>query len=142
MPDYRLFFESSSMSAHHLQGVSHIVTISKWIKGKVGHGAKAQKKPVIYFKERELPLVVNKTIGAVIATLYGKDIDQWIGKRLEIYPTTTQFGPDIVDCIRVKPHIPKGKTSDVEVPAVVVAEPELTDKIRAEMEKVEASRGE
>jgi hypothetical protein len=111
MPDYRLFFDATALSAHHLQGKPQIVVISKWIAGKVGHGAKAQKKPVLYFKDRTLPLAVNKTNGAIIAALYGRNLDGWIGKAIEIFPTTTQFGKDIVDCIRVTPKIPTGKVS-------------------------------
>ncbi len=143
MPDYRLFFDANSMSAHHLQGKSHIVTISKWVKGTVGHGNKVQRKPTIFFKERELPLVVNRTNGAIIAQLYGKDIDLWVGKRIELYATTTQFGAEVKDCIRIRPHIPKGKTSEPEVTEQPADEPDLTghnltDAIAAEME---ANRG-
>ncbi len=145
MPDYRLFFDANSMSAVHLQGQSHILTISKWVKGKLGRGDKAQRKPIVYFKERELPLAINKTNGAILAQLYGKDIDQWVGKKIEIYPTTTQFGAEIKDCIRIKPHVPKGKASEVEVPErdePAKVEPDqaetLTAKIAAEME---ANRG-
>ena len=140
MPDYRLFFDANSMSAHHLQGKSHIVTIAKWVAGKVGHGNKQQKKPTIYFKERNLPLVVNKTNGAIIAGMYGTDINGWVGKKIEIYPTTTQFGSDTKDCIRVKPKIPTGNPTAAE-PIETEESAELTDEDKAAIQAAEAQEG-
>lgn len=144
MPDYRLFYDANSMSAHHLQGKSHIVTIAKWVAGKVGHGSKQQKKPTIYFKEKKLPLVVNKTNGALIAGMYGTNIDGWVGKTIEIYPTTTQFGSETKDCIRVRPKVPKGKPvkPDVDEPDNDLPAEELTDDEKAIIVAMEARAGE
>jgi hypothetical protein len=41
--------------------------------------------------------------------MYGKDTDNWAGKWITIFPTTTEFGGETVDCIRVKPGVPSGK---------------------------------
>ena len=34
--------------------------------------------------------------------LGGYDVDGWIGKSVVLYPATTSFGGETVDCIRVK----------------------------------------
>ena len=139
MPDSRLLYDANAMSAFHLQGKSHIVTIAKWIQGKLrkqGAGNKTEKKPVIYFQEKNLPLVVNKTNRAIIAGMYGNEIDNWIGKKIEIYPTTTKFGNELKDCIRVKPKIPTGKPTQADEPEPA---PELTDEDKRAIELAEAA---
>lgn len=106
MPDYRTFYDSDFLYAYHLAGKSVVVTIEKVVGGTMGHGAKKSKKPLVYFKGKAKPLGLNKTNGKTIATMYGNDTAAWVGERIEIYPTTTSFGNDTVDCIRVKPKQP------------------------------------
>ena len=80
-------------------------------RGALGHGAKKAKKPLLYFlnskgAENDKPLGLNSTNCKTIAAMYGNDTDRWIGKRITMWPTTTQFGADTVDCIRVRPIVP------------------------------------
>lgn len=42
-------------------------------------------KGVLYFKETNKRLILNKTNGNKIAELYGKDTDGWMGKRITLY---------------------------------------------------------
>ena len=98
--------------AFDLDGKSVTVTIERVKGGELtGEGGKKTKKPLCYFKGSKTgkPLALNSTNCKAIAGMYGNDTDAWIGKRITIFPTTTNFGADIVDCIRVKPGIPTGK---------------------------------
>lgn len=70
-------------------------------------GDKKTRKPIIYFRGKEKGFALNKTNVAIIAKLYTNDTRLWIGKRITMYPTTTTFGRETVDCIRVRPSEPR-----------------------------------
>lgn len=48
------------------------------------------------------PMVLNKTNCKTIESIYGPNIEDWVGKPIIIYSTETKFGRDIVPCLRVK----------------------------------------
>ena len=83
-----------------------------------GPGGKKSKKPLAYFKESKSgkPLALNATNCKAIAGMYGNDTDGWIGKRVTLFPTTTQMGSETVECIRVRPKVPSGKAAEAEAP--------------------------
>ena len=75
--------------------------------GGEGTKRKVDKRPIVSLKGKVKTFVLNKTNAKTIAQLYGKDPDGWIGQAISIYPTTTKFGNETVDCIRVRPQIPQ-----------------------------------
>ena len=94
-----------------------IVTITKVLGGNiVGQGGRKTKKPVIYMKGTEKGFAVNSTNGKAIATMYGPAIENWLGKRISLYKSTTRNpnGDGEVDCIRVRPQVPPAKTGTTE----------------------------
>lgn len=111
MPDVRKFFDKAYIYAYDLEGRDVTVTIERVVGGTlIGTGGTKSKKPVLYFKGTEKGLALNITNARTIAGLYGGfDSEQWIGKKITLYPTTTSFGSQTVDCIRVRNVIPKGK---------------------------------
>lgn len=112
MPDFRTMFDRDYIYAYDLQGKDVPVTISvvKGMKLK-GNDQKEQKKPVLWFVEAKdgRGLALCKTNAKIIAALYGNNTDQWIGKRITLYPTTTDAFGKTVECIRVRPQAPRGK---------------------------------
>lgn len=113
-------FDKAYIYAYDLEGRDVTVTIERVTGGTlVGTGGKSNKKPVLYFKGRpEKGLALNITNAKIIAGLYGGfDSEKWVGKRITLYPTTTTFGSQTVECIRIRPSIPKGK-DDVIKPDV------------------------
>ena len=73
-----------------------------------GEGGKKDKKPVLYFKEPGvLPMVVNTTNGKMIETLYGTEyMDEWVGKRIQIYATKVKVGGELTPCLRIDNVVP------------------------------------
>ena len=66
------------------------------------------QKVVLLFSGAKKGLVLNVTNANRIAVNLGSDeIDDWIGKAITIYPTTTEFNGKQVDCIRVKEEMPE-----------------------------------
>jgi hypothetical protein len=114
MPDVRTWFDDKKwIYAYDLQGRDITLTIAKAIPGEVmGDGGRKNKKPVLYFQGKQKGLVLNITNVRTIGALYGFEAKEWIGKRITIYPTTCQFGPNTVECIRVRPRIPGDKQKD------------------------------
>lgn len=104
MADFRTMYDAQCLFAFHLQGKEVTVKIAKVDAGElIGDKGKKSKKPMVYFEGKDLPLGLNKTNGKTISAMYGNDTSAWIGKHITIYPTTTKFGGETVDCIRVRP---------------------------------------
>lgn len=116
------------LGAYSLEGIASSVTltISSIRKQKVtAEGGKEDNCIVVFFEEEIAdgvtvkPMVLNKTNCKVVASLYGDYIEDWIGKKITIYATTTKFGRETVPCLRVKKEVIESKkvaTPNVEVP--------------------------
>src|SRR6266498_2954588 len=55
------------------------------------------KKPIFSFAGTEKTLVCNNTNMGAIAYAYGKEMDEWIGKEITLYPTMVSFGTKQVE---------------------------------------------
>lgn len=109
MPHWKSMMDRDFMFAFDLAGKDVTVTIERVTAGELtGTGGKKSKKPLCYFKEgtSKKPLALNSTNCKTIAAMYGNDTEQWVGKRITLFPTTTQFGSEQMECIRVRPTIP------------------------------------
>lgn len=110
MPDYKKLFDPSDyLFAYDLDGRDVTVTIERIEAGTLtGSGGKTAKKPVAILVGTHKKLALNKTNCATLKMLTGsRNTDDWAGVSIVLYPTTTQMGPDVVDCIRVRPTLAK-----------------------------------
>lgn len=108
----RMFDDKEHLYAFDLDGREATVQIEKVIAGEVaGDKGRKSKKPIIKFVGKEKKLAINKTNGKTIASLYGTDTDSWPGRWITLFPTTTDFGGETVECIRVRNQVPQGKSS-------------------------------
>jgi len=112
-PDY--------IGAYALQpGEELILTIkSCGLEQVVGTDGKKQDCLVVHFMEQVKPMILNntnaKTISKVHQTPY---MEQWTGKKIQIYARRVRaFGED-VDALRVRDFLPKVNTID---PAKAIA---------------------
>lgn len=113
-------FPSEYLAAEDLpEGKDAPLTIHKmeltkvWLKGKqseklVMHFVEMQKREGVEQKK----LVTNKTNATTVAKLYGSEMDNWPGKTVALYRTTTKLGRETVPCIRIREQPPKQKASD------------------------------
>lgn len=51
------------------------------------------------------PMILNVTNSKSIAKLYGQFIEDWAGKQITIYATTTKMAGEVVECLRVRPKV-------------------------------------
>lgn len=125
MPDFRTFFDSEYLYAFHLAGREVTVTIDRVTGGELtGTGGKKARKPVVFFRGKDKPMALNKTNGKTIAAMYGNDVSKWVGKQVTLYPTTTNFGNETVECIRIRPGIPRGNGKGAPPPPAPDPTPE------------------
>jgi hypothetical protein len=106
-------------------------TESKWLKAgdlkKDGRSIKVEltidrteivefkdntKKLGVFFVGKEKGLVLNKTNAALIGEQHGQDTSGWPGQKIKIFATTTDFGGERVECIRVEQFVPEAFQDD------------------------------
>lgn len=69
-------------------------------------------KPVVYFKETDKKLALNIANIKTIQKLYGVTrADLLVGKKIQIFRTTTNAFGETKPCIRIRPFIPELKCS-------------------------------
>lgn len=136
MPDYRTLFDSDWIRAWDLAGKARTLTIVK-VEGGTIENPKAKtktRKPVVHFKGAKKPLALNKTNAATIADMFGNDTDAWVGKTITIFPTTTSFGRETVDCIRINPKASNGKAAETLPDVAPPPDPMTAEDARADRE--------
>jgi hypothetical protein len=112
--DVRAMFDSKYFGAWDLQGVGDVtLTISRVSGEELQNEGGKKRKPVVYFEGEEKALALNKTMSRTIVGLYGNKTRAWVGKQITLYATTTRFGRDTVDCVRVRPTVPQGPSGRV-----------------------------
>ena len=66
-----------------------------------------EEKPVAYFEEDVLPMVLNVTNCKMIEKLYGTgNIYEWVGKKIQVIATKTKVAGESVPCLRIENVIP------------------------------------
>jgi hypothetical protein len=94
-------FPSNYLKASDLGDSSPIVTIERVEHEPVGRDR--EMKAVLYFAGKEKGVVLNKTNAKKITDLVGSpETDDWSGFKIRLFATTTEFGGETVECIRVK----------------------------------------
>lgn len=114
MSDYRTMFDYLHLRAWDLEGQDVTVTIERVEPGTIENAdGETKRMPFVYFKGFPKPLGINKTNGKSLAGMYGTDTTRWVGKRVTLFPTTTQYAGETKDCIRIRPGIPADEQPDL-----------------------------
>lgn len=98
---------SNSLKAADLDGSEVTLKIKSYVikefdeTSRDGETYKA-KKPIFSFEGTDKTFVCNKTNRNAIAYAYGKEMDDWIGKDITLFPTIVPFGDKQVEAIRVR----------------------------------------
>lgn len=103
------------LGAYSLEGRTEdvVLTIKEIKRERVtSEGGKSEDCIVAHFEETNVdsvevkPMVLNKTNCKTIEKIYKTgEIENWIGKRIKIFATTTKFARDIVPCLRIRAEI-------------------------------------
>lgn len=123
MPNINDQFPSKYLRASDFDEDGAIVTISalkqELLKNREGA---EERKPILYFREHDQGLVLNKTNAKKLSTLFkSDDTDDWIDQPVRIYATETQFGADTVACLRFRQAALPSKAQDAKAKGRVTA---------------------
>ncbi len=107
-----LLYPSKYLKAADLRGRDAVVTIKSLDPASELNmrGGKTEKKPVISFVESDKLFCLCKTNAKSIAKVYGSELENWLGKRITIYPTKVAFGGNTVDAVRIREVAPKASS--------------------------------
>lgn len=93
------YFKSGFLKVDDLDGKPHKLTIKEIGEFSPDEG---NPKPTLKFEETEKEFGLNKTNCNILADLIGsRDMDDWVGHRIKLYPTKTEFQGKRVPCIRI-----------------------------------------
>jgi hypothetical protein len=94
------------------------VEMARMEKFENGRGKEEAEKLVVYFRKQKSGLVTGPVVWDQFIEVTGEeDSDDWKGHLVELYRSTTQFGGDMVPCIRVrKPDAPPKKPAKKSAP--------------------------
>lgn len=99
-------FPGKYIKASDLGNRDCVLTIDRLSVEMVGTDDDAEEKPVLAFRERTQKLVLNKTNTTALVEFLGPETNDWEGHAVVAFPTRTQFGSKMVDCVRLrKPRI-------------------------------------
>ena len=99
-------FPSKFVKPADLNGKHVTLTIAKIVIEQLGHGAEAERKPVVYFLKATKGLVLNRTNAMTLVGMYGDESDDWVGKRVTLFATRIRAFGTMQDTIRVKDEVP------------------------------------
>jgi len=99
--DVSSFMGGNFFSQVDLASPVQVMTINKVDQQLVGQGPQAEQKICVSFNESAKPLALNKTNLKRVAALYSTDANQWPGKQLLVYRSSTTFSGQPKLCVRI-----------------------------------------
>ncbi len=105
-PDY--------LGAYSLDGLAELnVEIDRVVREMVtGTGGKKEECTVAHLKNQK-PFIINRTNGKTITkVLKSPYVEEWVGKSITLYATTTKVAGEEVECLRVRPVAPVVKNEE------------------------------
>ena len=112
MVDVGKFFSGKFLKPVDLEQDSQIVEI----QGSRAHRFQdGEEKWIVKFKEYSKPLPLNTINGNRLIAEWGRESDNWVGKKVELYRTQGEFRGEIMPVTRIR--IPSQSAAPVEVPA-------------------------
>ena len=99
-------FEGNYIDALCVTGTDATLTIESVAAPNTEKSAdgKPIDRPIVRFKETDKGLILNKTNAKSIGLAHGNEMDDWTGKQVTLFATTTDaFGKKNVPCVRIRP---------------------------------------
>jgi len=105
MTDYRMMYDNPYLAFYDLEGKDLVLTVTKVVKGSVRDMISGEMKsyPIVSFSETTKKLIVNKTNGRTLMSMYGRDDAGWVGKKVAVFATKDKGK----DCLRIRSQVPQ-----------------------------------
>lgn len=121
-------FPSRFLKAHDLGGKSYTLTIREVTLEQVGHGAEAEHKPALAFEKASKLMLLNRTNAMIIASLYGPETSEWVGKAVTVHSARIKAFGAWHDALRVKEQIPARNVTPERLTEAMQEQPPLDDE--------------
>lgn len=112
--DFDKLFPGRFLKAGEFQGKAVTMTVTAVVTEELPSDRGDQTKGIVSFAESKKKLVLNRTNGECIKAMFGRDTDNWIGKRLTLYPAP--YEGDIAIRIKGSPDIESSMTIEIKLP--------------------------
>lgn len=105
---YKQLMNPDYFGAYALPDGNDLTVTIKQVKREVvvTAGGKKEECTVCHLSGQK-PLILNATNGKTIAKLYGPFIQDWEGKQITMFASTTKFGGEVVECVRIRGVAPQ-----------------------------------
>jgi hypothetical protein len=112
--DWDELYPGRFLKAGELKGKNVTLRIKSVDLEKLVGDKGEQTKGVLTFEKTDKHLALNKTNGICLKEMFGKKVQEWVGKRVTLFPS--QWNGE--DCIRIfgSPDIPADKDIVVQLP--------------------------
>jgi hypothetical protein len=81
------------------------VTIKKVGKREIKGTGGRDQECLVATLDGQKPLILNATNSKTIAKLYGAFIENWEGKQISLFASTTMLAGEQVECLRIRPTV-------------------------------------
>jgi hypothetical protein len=116
------------LKAHDLGGKSFTLTIRAATLEDVGHGAEKESKLCIAFEKATKMMLLNRTNAMIIASLYGPETSEWIGKAVTIHAARVKAFGAWHDALRIKEQIPARNVGAEKMTEAMQEQPPIDDE--------------
>lgn len=109
-PDY--------LGAWALEPGQELILTIQVVKKEMVTGADGKKEEctVVYFNENVKPMILNTTNAKTIQKVYKTPyIEDWAGKKIQIYSENVRAFGDWVDALRIRPFEPKEQAEEEKI---------------------------
>jgi hypothetical protein len=104
---WRQLVNLAYIGAYSLDGKDLTVKILS-VKQELVTGDKGKEEPCTVAQlEGQKPFIINRTNAKTISKLYNTPyVEDWAGKLITLYPTTTKVAGETVECLRIRAVVP------------------------------------
>lgn len=108
--DFRKYMDKNYLGSWDVpEGEDLILTVDHCERNEVQNERGAEKKLVMYFKEKGYkPMILNTVNSEAISEAYGsKRVEDWEGKKIAITTEKVKAFGSMKDALRIRPYKPK-----------------------------------
>ena len=119
MADYKLGFKSAYIAAVEFGGKEPTLVIeSVKLEGVADDKGAVKDRWAVRFRGTPRAWLLNLTNAQLLAAMWGRDTDGWVGHAVTLCAVPVRFGAETVDGIRVKgsPELTAPKAVEVKLP--------------------------
>lgn len=129
---WKNYTNTDYIGAYSLNGADLTVKIKKVAQEQVtGQNGKKEMCLVAHL-EGQKPMILNRTNAKTISRLYGSPfVEDWVGKLITLYPTTTSVGGETVECLRIRQTVPQQAKKDYSKQIQALRECKTIEELKA-----------